>query len=251
MRTLATLWMLLLLVITATQIFPVFAVSKTYDLNVNGNTHYSVSVIIENPQLDSSFDVTVRLTLTSKDPSLDHTLTRWMQVILDSVDRPLHIESEQQNHTQILNTVGDSWQETFTFQISSSQYGIGKGQGIGISVIYKINIDEIDIPRQLTWNHQGDSTNNPLIITLSIPLLSTTELIIVLVFALIVIVIVSWCIYAIMKRLRIRKEERLRKEAETRRRENLLADNFECPFCHTLYDKRLEKCPHCGAPKKI
>lgn len=251
MRKKSVLWLVLLLAVFFNLIFFVNAVSKTYDWNVYGNTHYSVTVIAENPQLDSPFDVTVRLTLTAKDSSLDHTETRWMQVILDSVDRPLHIESEKQEQNQTLNSIGDSWQRTFTFQISSSQYGIGRGQSIGISVIYKINIDEIDIPRQLTWNHLGENTNDPMKIGLSIPLLTTTELIIVLVVVVIIISIVSRSIYLEMKERRMKKEERLKKEAEERRREKILAESFECPFCNTLYDKKLAKCPHCGAPKKI
>jgi len=162
---------LFLLAILETQVILANADSRTYDWNVYGNTHYDVTVIVQNPQLDSSFDVTVRLTLTSKDPSLDYTYTRWMQVILESVDKSLQIQSEKKDQTVILNTPGDSWQNTFAFEISSSEHRIAKGESIEISVVYMISIDEIDIPRHLTWNHIGDNRKDPLKITLSIPLL--------------------------------------------------------------------------------
>jgi len=253
MRKLSVLWFVLSLAILETQTFSVNAVSEDYDWNVYGNTHYLVSVIVENPQLDSPFNVTVRLTLTSKDSSLDRTETRWMQVILNSVERPLHIESEKLGEEQklVLSTPGDSWQETFAFKISSAEYGMGRGQSIEISVIYKINIDEIDTTWHWTYNHIGDNTNDPMKIILSIPLLTTPELIIVLAIAVIVSVVVTRTVYLEIKERKMWTQDRLRREAEERRKEKMIGDNFECPFCHTLYDKKLAKCPHCGAPKKI
>jgi hypothetical protein len=245
------LWLILLLAVSFNTDFSVNAISRTYDWNVYGNTHYTVSVNAPNPQFDSPFDITVRLTLVSKDSSLDHTETKWMQVIIDSMDKPLHIESEKQNQTLTLNTPGDYWQRTFTMQVLSSQYGLGRGQGIEISIIYKISIDEIDIPRQLTWNHIGANTNDPMKTSLMIPFLNTTELIIVLVIASIASLIIARSFYLEMKERRREKEQRLRKEAEEKRKEKMLAENFECPYCHMLYDKKLEKCPNCGAPKKI
>jgi len=232
-------------------VLSVNAVSKTYDWHIYGNTHYSVNLIVESPQFDSSFDVTVKLVLVSKDSSLDYTETKWMQITLDGVNNPLHIESERQDQTLTLNSVGDSWQRTFAFLISSSDYHVGRGQGIDISVIYKISIDEIDIPRHVTWNHLGENTNDPLEAVLSVPLLTSTELAIVLVIALIAGLFVARYIYLEMKKREMWEKERLRKETEERKREKMLADSFECPFCHTLYDKKLEKCPHCGAPKKL
>jgi len=251
MKKLSFFWMFLLLVIVTTQILLVDAVSKTYDWNVYRNTHYEVLVFAENPQLDSTFNITVRLTLLSKDSSLDHTKTEWMQVLISSTDRPISLDSGKLEQTVFLNETGASWRGTFPFQISSSQYGIGRGQNVRLSVVYKISIYEFDNIQHKYWNSIGDSIKDPMIIDLSIPLLSTYETVIVLIIVVIGILIVAREIFIQMKERRMRKAERLRKEAEERRKEKLIGESFECPFCHTLYDKQLDKCPTCGAVKKI
>jgi len=251
MGRLDILWLFLLLAIFNTQIFSVAAVSKTYDWNVYRNTHYEVLVFSESPQLDKTFEITVRLTLLSKDWSLDHTKTEWMQVLVSSTDRSISLDSGKQEQTVFLNETGASWQRTFPFQISSSQYGIARGQSIRLSVVYKISIYEFDNVQDQYWNSIGDNINNPVIINLSIPLLSTYEAVILLIIIAIVISILARSAYLGIKNRRIRSKERLRKEAEEKRKEKILGENFECPFCHTLYDKRLDKCPTCGAAKKI
>lgn len=245
------IWLIFLLSVFCESILSVNADSETYDWNVYGDTHYSVNVIVENPKLDSPFDVTVRLTLMSKDGSLDYTETEWMQIILDSVDKALHIESEKQNEKKTLRDVGNSWQRTFTFQVSSSEYGIGRGQGIELSIIYQISIDEIDIPRKMTWNHLGSNTDDPMKINLSVPWLTTAELIVVLIIVAVVILLVVRESQSKIRGYIEKRRERKRKEEEKKRKERIIGESFECPYCHTLYDKKLSKCPQCGAPTKL
>jgi hypothetical protein len=245
-----TVWVFLFLVCLFSSILLVNAVSGTYDWKVS-NTHYTVNVIVENQQFDSPFNVIIQLTLTSKDSALDHTETKWIQVLLSSSDKPLQQDSGQQNATATLRNVGDSLQKTFSFQISSSQFGIGRGQGFAVSLVYRINLDEFDNVQHRYWNHIGDNVNDPMIINLSMPLLSTLEIIIVLIIVVIIIMIVARFIYLELKKRRMQKEERLRKQTEERRKEKIIGDNFECPFCHTLYDKKLDRCPTCGAAKKV
>jgi hypothetical protein len=250
MRKKSVLLVILFLPILFNLISSVNASSKTYDWKI-ANTHYTVNVIVENPQFDSIFNVVIQLTLVSKDLALDHTETKWMQVLLSSSEKPLQQDSGQQNTTATLTNIGDSLQKTFSFQVSSSQFGISRGQGFAISVVYRINLDELDNVQDKYWNHIGDNVNDPMIVYLSMPLLSTLETIIVLIIVVIIIIIVARFIYLEKKKRRMEMEERLRKEAEERRKAKMIGDNFECPFCHTLYDKKLEKCPTCGAAKKI
>jgi len=250
MQNKSVLLVTLLSTVLFNSISSVNADSKTYDWKVS-NTHYTVNVIVENPQFDSPFNVVIQLTLTSKDSALDHTETKWIQVLLSSSDKPLQQDSGQQNATTTLTNIGDSLQKIFSFQISSSQLGMGRGQGFAVSVVYRINLDELDTVQDKYWNHIGDNVNDPMIISLSIPLLSTLETIIVLIIVVIAIMIVARFIYLEMKKRRMQKEERLRKEAEERRRAKIVGDNFECPFCHSLYDKKLDRCPTCGAVKKV
>jgi hypothetical protein len=242
--------LVLLTLVFLYSIFSVNAVSRDYDWQVS-NTHYTVNVIVENPQFDSPFNVVIQLTLTSKDSALDHTETKWIQVLLSSSDKPLQQDSGQQNATTTLRNIGDSLQKTFSFQVSSSQFGIGRGQGFAVSIVYRINLDEFDNVQHRYWNHIGDNVNDPMIINLSMPLLSTLEIIIVVIILVIIIILVARFIYLKMRKRRMQEEERLRKDTKEKRRAKIVGDNFECPFCHTLYDKKLDRCPTCGAAKKV
>jgi hypothetical protein len=244
-------WFILLLGSSLASISSVNAVSRTYDWNTYQNTHYTVNVIVENPQFDSQFDVVVQLILISKATNLDYTRTNWLQVLRSSSEKPLEQDSGQQNETTTLRNIGDSLQMVFHFQVSSSQYGIGRGQGFAVSVVYRISIDEMDTIVHSFFNHVGDGVNDPMIIQLSIPLLSPLETIIALVVVAVVILIVVYAVYVEMSSRRLEKKERLRKEAIEKRKEAMLVGNFECPFCHTIYDRKLDKCPTCGAAKKI
>ena len=195
-------------------------VSKTYDWSTSGNTHYQVDASVNSPQVDSPFNATLKLTLTAKDASLNQTTAQWMQITLLSSEKPIHMESEKQkpNQTLVLSTIGDSWQETFTFQISSSEHGISKGQNIEIYLIYKISINQTTT-QQSTSNYVGDNTNDPLKFNLSIPLLTFQELIITVMVLLAIVIIIPQYIYWKRKERKMKESEKPADEAAEEREE--------------------------------
>lgn len=223
----------------------VAAESKDYEWEVYGATRYNVSVIVENPQLDSDFSVTVRLSLVSKDWSLRFTRTKWMQVLISSAGKPLNLDSGKYEESVFLNETGDSWQRTFSFHIASSEYDVGRGQSIHISIVYKIAIEEISVEPK-TYYHATDSINDPLALTLSVPLLSIFEIIVIIV----AVVVVLWLSYPKVGRWMKRKKEEGERKAKEEEKRRMLVDNYECPFCGTMYDRKFDRCPRCGAHKK-
>ncbi len=245
------LWLISFFGVCLSSVPSASAVSRSYDWNTFDNTHYTVNIIIENPQFDTQFDVVVQLTLLSKAYNLNYTVTNWMQVLLSSSEKPLQQDSGRLSETVTLRNVGDSLQKVFHFQISSSQYGIGRGQGFPVNVVYRISVDEMDTTERTFFNHVTDNVNDPMLIQLSMPLLSTVEIIILLVIVVAAALIVARSIYLWMKQRRLEREQRMRIEVKEKQKASMLVENFECPYCHTLYDKKLEKCPHCGAIKKM
>lgn len=158
-RRIMTLCILLFFGLFA-QVSITLAVSKTYIWQIDGvYSNYEIYIVTQDHwKTDTTVDVVVRLTLTDKHWSLDHTKTNWMQIVIKS--SKFIIDSGRQEEEVTLTNEGDYWEKTISMQIPSSK--LEQGENITMSIENTINIDEFDTVQHKWWNHVGSTSYNPI-----------------------------------------------------------------------------------------
>jgi hypothetical protein len=143
-----------------TQVSITLAVSRTYIWHIEGGySTYDIYIVTEDHwKTDTAVDVVVRLTLTDKHWTLDHTKTNWMQIIIKS--SKFIIDSGRREEEVTLTNEADYWQKTISMQIPSSK--LQEGENVTMSIAYTINIDEFDAVQHKWWNHVSSSNDNPI-----------------------------------------------------------------------------------------
>lgn len=196
-RRIALLCIISMVLLTA--YFPsVEALEKTiqWDINsgVTGYTRYEISLTTSDSwQVDTTVNVMFRLTLTAKNWVHDHTETGWVRIVLSSEN--FIMESGNLEETVSLTDIGDDWEKKASFYIPEEK--VNRGQTLNISINYVVTINEFDSVQHQSWERTGENVYDPMIASVSRPLLSTLELII---FVAVIVVIVSIGGYLIYRR---------------------------------------------------
>lgn len=169
---------------------------KTYEWNEYGT--YQVSLITSDSwQVDTTVNITFRLTLKSKGAFLDHTETTRVEMGLYKVlyDRTLlFIDSKEQWETKTLRNTGDYWEKNFSFYIPAEK--VDRGQTLNVSIIFWVDYGEIDNVQWLNIGYLEDNSDNPMYVSLFRPFLSTLELIIII--AVVAVIVISGIIGLIL-----------------------------------------------------
>jgi len=166
------------------------------DSGVTGFTRYEISLTTADTwQLETRVNVTFRLTLTAKNWVHDRTETGWVRIVLSSEN--FIFNSGNLEGTVSLTDVGDYWEEKVSFYLPVEK--VNRGQTLNISINYVLTIYEFDSVQHQSWERVGENVYDPLIASVSRPLLSTLELTIL---AAPIVVIVSIGGYLIYRRKR-------------------------------------------------
>jgi hypothetical protein len=178
---------LLIVGLLLSQIQTAHALQKTYDWNIaadSGYNTYQISIITPDSWLvDTQEEITFRLTLTSKQSVLDHTETSWIRISLSTEN--FIADSGTQSETVTLRNIGDYWEKKVNFNISPEK--VSRGQTLNASITVVVDINEFDNIQHKSWEHTGQNYDNPMFISISRPLLSTLELIIIIVVAMVIV----------------------------------------------------------------
>jgi len=187
MRKHATVLFFLAIGLLMTQIEIGRALQKTYEWNIpadSGYNTYQVSIITPDSwQVDTTEDITFRLTLISKRPVLDHSETNWVRISLSTEN--FIVDSGSQAETVTLRNIGDYWEKKVSFNIPAEK--LTRGQTLNASITVVMSINEIDNIQWKSWEHTGQNYDNPMYVSVFRPVLSTFELIIIVVVAVIVV----------------------------------------------------------------
>ncbi len=183
--------------------FPsVEALEKTIQWNIDsgftGFTRYEISLATaDNWQVDTTVDVTFRLTLTAVVENWvhDRTETGWVRIVLSSEN--FIFNSGDLEETVSLTDIGDYWEKKASFYIPAEK--MYRGQTLNISINYVVTIYEFDSVQHQSWERIGENVYDPMIASVSRPWLSTLELPIL---AAVIVVIVSIGAYLIYRRKR-------------------------------------------------
>ena len=168
--------------VLATQIPIGMAFQFSYDWNipngVGGYNKYQLSLITADSwQVDTTIDITFRLTLISKSSMLDHTETNWVEVVLSSEN--FIMNSGNQTEIVTLTNVGNYWEKKISFYISAEK--LNRGQTLKVSILFTVSINEIDNVQKLSREYNANNYYNIMSVNLIRPILSTLELIIIIV----------------------------------------------------------------------
>jgi len=177
------------------------ALQKTYEWKSNDEwwaNEYQITIIApDNWQPKTSFEVRVRLTLIFKtehnitihEPTTTtwtiqsvSTATRSVKVILSSEN--FVMDSLNQEQTNELTEVNSYWEKKFSFDIAEK---LNRGQTLNTSIVAIIDVEEIfhyfGVHQNKVWNNYDE----PMTVSLSKPILSNHELIVIVVAAVILI----------------------------------------------------------------
>jgi len=196
------LFLFLLTVLLANQIQVVRALQKTYEWNIpsgvggSPNTYIISLITSDGWQVDTTVDVTFRLTLTYKSSTLADTETEWVKIVLSSEN--FIMDSGSQTETVILRNIGDYWEKKVSFYIPPEK--VNRGQTLNVSTIFVVSMNTIDNIQLRRWDQTAQSYDNPMYVGLFRPLLSTLETIIV---AVVVIVIGGASGFMLYRRRRV------------------------------------------------
>jgi len=204
MRKYVAVFFFLITVLLASQIQLTMALQKTYEWNIPAdsgyNTYQTSLITTDGWQADTTVDITFRLTLTSKRPVLDRAETNRVKIILNSEN--FIMDSGDQTETKILRNIGDYWEKKVSFYIPAEK--VNRGQTLNVSIVFVVSINEIDNIQWRSWEHTAQTYDNPMYVSLSRPILSTLELILIFVVTLIVIGGVSGFVFYRRRRLSVK-----------------------------------------------
>jgi len=156
------------------------ALEKTFQWNITssviGYSRYQISLTTSDSwQVDTTVDVTFRLTLTAKNWAHDYTETNWVRIILNG--ESFTMNSGNLEETATLTDIDDYWEQKATFHIPVER--VSRGQTLNVSVNFIVVINEFDSIQHRSWEHTEENVYDPMIVSLSRPLLSTLEAVIV------------------------------------------------------------------------
>jgi len=223
--------------------FPVVrAISKTYTWNPHPAwSLWTFEIYVETEdswQTDLSATVLIRVTLVDKQWSLDHVDIESTKVRL--IAPTFSIEKQLEVKRVTLENIGDHHERRFDFVIPSEK--LYRGANRSLSIIWLINIDMVDNVQWQHWVYVGSNSDDPLIVTLYRPFLSTSELDMVTIAVVAIVgVTVGATGYVIYKKTK-------GKEREVVTREVVM---ISCTYCGTTMPQTSKFCPHCGTIRKV
>jgi hypothetical protein len=222
--------------------FPIIrAVSKTYTWNPPPGDHEAFEIYVEAEdswQTDLSTTVLIRVTLVDKHWSSDHVNIESTKVELRAPT--FYMEERFEVERVTLENIEDHYERRIDFVIPSEK--LNRGTNRSISIIWSININIVD---NIQWKNQvytWSNSDDPLIVIVFRPFLSTSELEMVT-YAIIGIagVTVGVTGYILYRIIKGRKREVVTREVAT----------IPCAYCGTLMPETSNFCPHCGTVRKI
>lgn len=222
--------------------FPIVrAISKTYTWNPPPGDHETFEIYVETEdswQTDLSATVLIRVTLVDKYWSFDHVDIESTKVKL--VAPAFSMEEQFEVETVTLENIGDHYERRFDFVIPSKK--LDRGANRSLSIIWSINIDIVDNVQLKHWVYTGSSSDDPLIVSLYRPFLSTSELdmvtIAVVAIAGVTVGVIGYVLY---RKIKGRKREVVTREVVM----------IPCAYCGTLMPQTSNFCPHCGTIRKV
>ena len=177
MRKHVTIFSLLITVLLTSQIQIGKALQKTYEWNIpadSGYNTYQISIITpDNWQVDTTVNVTLRLTLTSKTNVLDHTEYNKVRVTLNTEN--FIMDSEHHEGKLTLRDIGDVGERSVYFYIPAEK--LNRGQTLNASITFVVTINEFDSVLNRSWVYMGPKIYDPIHINVFRPILSILEII--------------------------------------------------------------------------
>jgi len=162
------------------------AISETYTWHPPPGDHEAFDIYVETEdswQTDVSMNVLVKVTLAAKHWSFDHVDIKWTKVEISALK--FSMDSGEIAETASFRNIGEYYERRINFQVPSDK--LNRGENVSLSIICSINIDIVDNVQWKHWIYTGSNSGNPLIVSLSRPVLSTLELIGIFVLAVIVV----------------------------------------------------------------
>ena len=177
MKKCCAAFFLMTIVLLAAHIHVGTALDKTFPWNITssviGYTRYQISLTTSDSwQIDTKVDVIFRLTLTAKNWALDYTETNWVRIVLSS--ESFTMNSGNLEETATLTDTGDFWEQKASFYIPAEK--VNRGQTLNVSINFIVVINEFDSIQHRSWEQTEENVYDPLIVSVSRPLLSTLEL---------------------------------------------------------------------------
>ena len=223
--------------------FPVVrAVSKTYTWNLHPALSlgaFEIYVETEDSwQTDLSATVLIRVTLVDKQWSFDHVDIESTKVKLIAPTFSMEEQFEVKRVT--LENIGDHYERRFDFVIPSER--LYRGANCSLSIIWSITIDMVDNVQWKHWVYAGSSSDDPLIVTVYRPFLSTSELDMVTIAVVAIAgVTVGATGYVLYKKTKGKERDVVTGEVVM----------IPCAYCGTLMPQTSNFCPHCGTIRKV
>ena len=173
---------LFLIVLVLTEIPVGMALQFSYDWTipdgVGGYNKYQLSLTTADSwQVDTTIDIAFRLTLISKSAMLDHTETKWVEVVLSSEN--FMMNSGNQTEIVTLTNVGDYWEKKASFYVPTEK--LNRGQTLKVLIFLLVSIDEIDSVQKLSREYDANNYYNVMSVNLFRPIYSVFELIAIIV----------------------------------------------------------------------
>ena len=171
---------LMAMVLLAAHIHVGTALEKTFPWNITssviGYTRYQISLTTSDTwQIDTKVDVTFRLTLTAKNWAHDYTETKWVRIVLSS--ESFTMNSGNLEEAAALTDIDDFWEQKASFHIQAEK--VNRGQTLNVSINFVVVITEFDGIQHQSQEYTKENVYDPLIVSISRPLLSTLELAVV------------------------------------------------------------------------
>jgi len=155
-----------------------FGYDWTIPDGVGGYNKYQLSLTTADSwQVDTTIDIAFRLTLISKSAMLDHTETKWVEVVLSSEN--FMMNSGNQTEIVTLTNVGDYWEKKVSFYIPTEK--LNREQTLKVSIFLLVSIDEIDSVQKLSREYDANNYYNVMSVNLFRPIYSVFELIAIIV----------------------------------------------------------------------
>lgn len=157
------------------------ALQKTYTWYITSgqggrDNEYGISLnVSEGWQVDTTIEVTFKLTLLYKSFTLTDTETESVKIILQSMN--FSTDSGTQEETVILRNVGDYWKKTVSFNIPAEK--VPRGQSVEIDIFFAVKMDTI-ATNHVAYPQFTSNDGNPMQTSLYRPYLSFLEWIFVI-----------------------------------------------------------------------
>ena len=180
MKKCCAAFFLMTIVLLAAHIHVGTALEKTFEWNITsspiGYTRYKISLTTSDSwQIDTKVDVTFRLTLTAKNFAHDYTETEWVRIVLSS--ESFTMNSGNLEETANITDIGDFWEQKASFHIQAEK--VNRGQTLNVSINFIAVINEFDSIYHQSQEYTEENVYDPMIVSISRPLLSTLEVVIV------------------------------------------------------------------------